>query len=340
MERILWIGEPCFANALKDCGWTAARAHKPEPDAPLCWQDLEKIAGFRPDVLVVAGDEKPPNVLGVENFPCLTVFHCFGAPDHWQAAYAQGFDAALVSSHSHMANFRDSILPEENIWWSPPFAGEESIAEQSADFEWDCALLEGGKTDSRRALEFKKDISALLPQIELHECKSPASLQGAKIALHHAAGENLESAVFEAMGRGCCLVTPRVKDGLGKLFVDGEHLVAYKPEDAGDAQYRIDFLLQRPELRQHIANMGQEEIRGKHLAIHRAQALTDHLCDLYMLGAENIIENRLQNVDSRRNFLEDIYMAAGSHEANGELKSALMAAAKGEYGLYGFDSQQ
>ena len=54
MQRLLWIGSPFFSDALSSCGWDAVARHNFEHAAVFGWHDLVRIAGFEPDVLVVA----------------------------------------------------------------------------------------------------------------------------------------------------------------------------------------------------------------------------------------------------------------------------------------------
>ena len=89
MRRLLWIGNPFFCRSLRQCGWDAVATHNFETPQAYGWDDLCRLAGFTPDVLVVADKSRAPFVLGVEKFPCLTIFYSVDAHIHaWQALYA------------------------------------------------------------------------------------------------------------------------------------------------------------------------------------------------------------------------------------------------------------
>lgn len=74
MQRILWLGSPFFGAELHAVGWQNVAMHNVGGDRVFGWEDLVRLAGFVPDVLVVGDNSRPPFVIGVENFPCLTVF--------------------------------------------------------------------------------------------------------------------------------------------------------------------------------------------------------------------------------------------------------------------------
>lgn len=305
MQKLLWIGEPYFAGALPDCGWAETAILKPGHPAA-SWEDLVKKAGFAPDVTVVAAENDSPPLMGIENLPCLTVFYSANFRD-WHLAYAQAFDAAIISSFDQIPNFYMGRLQPENIWWSPPFASDDAQPASNIAQVWDCLYIPNADYSDNNG-NFADKIAAGLTDFHIRAGNNAEHMPKARILLLHSEKNELDASIFDALGRGCCLVTPRVKDGLGKIFVDGEQLVAYTPGDAGDALYRINFLLERPELRKHIAASGNEEINAFHRAIHRAQSLTDHLCDLYMAGMEGIVGARLGESDSiRQDYLEEMY---------------------------------
>ena len=70
MQRLLWIGSPFFCQSLRSCGWQDVALHNFEDARVFCWEELVRLAGFIPDVLVVADKSRPPFVLGMERFPC------------------------------------------------------------------------------------------------------------------------------------------------------------------------------------------------------------------------------------------------------------------------------
>lgn len=332
MQKLLWIGSPFFAPELADCGWENVRVHNFETPDIYCWDDLVALAGFTPDVLVVADKSRPPFVLGMEEFPCLTVFYSVDSHIHsWQPMYAQGFDACLVSLKDNIPLFTGPFLPANHVWWSPPFAKESDQPQEGVNHEWDCLFVGSNNKEvmPRRAL-FLENLGKKLPSLQIMGGNYQTLYPRAKVLINHAEHGDMNFRIFEAMGCGKCLVTPRIGHGLPNMFVDGEHLVFYAPEDAGDASYRINFLLDHPEIIDHIGKTAYEAINAGHRAKHRAQALTDHLCDLFMEGAEDIVASRRAKAALiREKCLTLPYLLWAGEVSQPVIKDAYLEAAKG-----------
>lgn len=333
MERLLWIGSPFFCHSLRDCGWQHVAFHNFEEPRVFCWDDLVRIAGFVPDVLVVADKSRPPFVLGVEDFPCLTVFYSVDSHIHaWQTMYAQAFDACLVSLADHLERFAGPFLPAERVWWSPAFAHEEDQPVPDCERRWDCLFVGNVNAAMPRRSAFLKDLGERLPGLHVQSGDYRALYPQARVLLNHCERGDLNFRVFEALGCGGCLVTPRIGHGFGKLFVDGEHLVAYAPGDAGDAHYRIIFLLENPEIMDYIRATGLAEVNARHRARHRAEAFTDHLCDVWMQGADELVARRRQQAAAvRANCLRIPYLLWANEVPQPALKAAYLEAANGRF---------
>ncbi len=80
---------------------------------------------------------------------------------------------------------------------------------------------------------------------------------------------------FEALSCGSLLLSKRVKDGADILFKEGEHFVAFGPED--DLIKIIKYYLSHDEEREKIAAQGHELVISKHTYWHRAQTILDTL---------------------------------------------------------------
>ena len=98
------------------------------PSEVYTWERILTLTGGEPPEAVVAGDlSGPPFILGVENFPCLTVFYSVDAHIHaWHPAYAQGFDLCLVSLKERTGDFCTGRLSSVRIIWSPPYARDDA----------------------------------------------------------------------------------------------------------------------------------------------------------------------------------------------------------------------
>lgn len=341
MRKILWLGPPFFAKALRDCGWEDVYIHCSPGYQIYSWDELANIAGFAPDVLVVADASTPPPVLGVENFPCLTVFYSVDSHIHsWHPHYAQAFDTCLVSLGDHVDNFFGPFLGHERICWSPAFAKEEDLPKPEEPKIWDCLFV--GTNDRSlmpKRYAFLQELATHVPSLQVKSGNYTQLYPQSRVLVNQAEGGDLNFRVFEAMGCGGCLVTPRVGHGLDKMFVDGEHLVGYAPGDAGDAAYRINFLLQNPDLCEYIGQAGLAEINAKHRAIHRAQTFTDHLCDLAMHGIKELVAMRRTNAHAiRARVLTEPYLLWAREMTLDSQKESFLAAARGKFGPTGIQA--
>lgn len=331
MRNLLWVGNPYFANELGACGWENVRVHDFFELRTYGWEDLKNIAGFEPDVVVVADKSLPPFVLGMEDFPCLTVF--YSVDDHihsWHPAYARGFDACLVSLKDKLNAFPGPGLPASRVWWSPPYAKSEDAPDKNAEKIWDCLFV--GTLDSAtmpKRDRFMRELGGLVPGLHIEKGDYRRLFSRARALINQAERGDLNFRVFEAMGCGGCLVTPRVKHGLEDMFIDGEHAVFYVPDDAGDAAHKINFLLSHPDVAEYIGQTAKEEVDRKHRAIHRAQAFTDNLCDLFVNGADEIVNARRKNASRvRKDSLAEPYLLWANEIPDTEIKKAYLEAAR------------
>lgn len=296
MQKLLWIGPEGFAPALGDCGWDVA-IQRDWKTAPSSWNQLVSACDFTPDVLVVSA--LSPFIRGMEGFPCLTVLYLpQTAPPEWAISYSAGFDACLVAASDFICHFQH-FIPAERVLWSPPHAGRERRLQPDA--RPNCLFM-GASTSQTETFLAKLAEKGLSP--ERGKALTPAC--GQLILTANEPGE-FDGALLDLMGTGCCVVTPRVGNGLERLFVDGEHFVGYAPRDAGDAAYRLNFLLKNAALVEHIGKSAREAINGGHREIHRARAFTDFLCDILLNDPQGIIASRLSQAADLGSFIEPVY---------------------------------
>lgn len=333
MQRLFWIGSPFFSSSLVECGWQV-HVFNFEDVAVYGWQDLVRMAGWEPEVVVVADKSRPPFVLGMEDFPCLTVFYAVDSHIHsWYPYYAQGFDCCLVSLRDHIPLFAGKRLPESVLFWSPPYARDEDLPIGGAAKQWDCLFVGtvNPATTPRRA-QFLEDVRRRVPGLHTTRGNYRQLFSSARVLLNHCEGGDLNFRVFEALGCGGCLVTPRIQHGLHELFVDGEHLVMYAPDDAVDAAMKINFLLADAELANYIAQTGMALVDGKHRAVHRAQAFTDFMCDMWMHDPQGMVAaRRAKAQEIRQRWLRMPYLLLAGEIQYPLLQRAYLAAAQGTW---------
>ncbi len=227
MRKLFWIGSPFFAPSLQEYGWDV-RIHNFEHTAIFGWKDIVSLAGGEPDVVVVADKSRPPFVLGMETFPCLTVFYCVDSHIHsWYPLYAQGFDICLMSLRDHIPRMVGKFLTAENIWWFPPFAKEEDRP-LPANPKWD-ALFVGSVNPVTTPLRarFLSALQKEIPGVHITRGNYRELYAQAKLVLNFCEFGDLNFRVFEALGCGACLITPSVEHGQHLLFAPGEDLLEY-----------------------------------------------------------------------------------------------------------------
>lgn len=293
------------------------------------------MAGWEPEVVVVADKSRPPFVLGMEDFPCLTVFYAVDSHIHsWYPHYAQGFDICLVSLRDHLPLFANKRLHESSLLWSPPFARNEDMPVEGAAPQWDCLFV--GSVDpvvTPKRLQFFDELKQSVPGLHVTHGNYRQLFSSGRVLVNHCEGDDLNFRVFEALGCGGCLVTPRIGHGMCELFVDGEHLVMYAPGDAMDAAAKINFLLADKELTNYIAETGMALVNAKHRALHRAQAFTDFMCDVWMNDPQGIVDmRRAQATQIREQWLRVPYLLLAKEMNYPLLQQAYLEAAQGKWG--------
>lgn len=346
MANIIWAGTRFFGPKLEELGHKVYFVPQ-EPDRAFAWSDLLRRAKLparqQPDLVVVADQSAPPFVLGMESFPCLTAFYAVDSHIHsWYPRYAQGFDFCLVSLKDHLPLFADAEIPPERVIWSPPYMLDKVTDTQTAtapEKDWD--LLFVGKVDENinpERLTFLRNLKVRLEgRAELHwQSGSFAQLfPRARLVLNHSIGGDLNFRVMEALGCGACLLTPRVRNGQAGLFADGRDLFVFDQGSAaewGELVNRIETLLHNPELRAKTAQSGLEKVNSAHLAIHRAQRLSEAVSGLLAgggAGASALVAARLARQDElRKHYLRLIYLLLAESEERPALRRAYLAEAK------------
>lgn len=354
MPRLLWIGSPFFSDALASCGWETA-LHNFENPAVYGWEELVRTAGFTPDVLVVADKSRAPFVLGMEDFPCLTVFYSVDSHIHsWQPFYAQGFDACLVSLRDHLARFAGAFLPPERVWWSPAFAWAADAPCPDVDKDTDCLFVGNVNAALPRRAAFLDALGGRLPGLVVTRGAYRELYPRARVLLNHCEHGDLNFRVFEAMGCGGCLVTPRVGHGLTELFTEGEHLLCYAPDTSDapvagrmaaaaaehaaaravdEAERHIRFLLAHPDRVERMGRAALAAVDAGHRAVHRARALVRRLQELLPHAADITARRRARAAAIREGCLRLLYLHWAEEAGNAALREAYLAAARGCFGM-------
>ncbi len=285
---VAWAGNRYFSNELAALGWRIA--HVPLQGF-IDWNTVVEKCGCTPDLFVHGDRSAAPLIRGLEGFPCPTVSIFVDTHIHsWHPLYAQGFDLCTVAMRDHIANFRGRRLPDERILWLPLFARRQDTPRPDIDQVHD--LLFVGKVDPEVAPErsrFLERLSALAP-LTVKRGPYRELFPTGKIILNESERGDLNFRVFEALGCGCCLITPDVGHGLRDLFTAGEDLFTYPPGDAEAAARITHDLLADEETRHRVAASGLARVDAAHRDFHRAQQFAEWLesFDLEALATERL----------------------------------------------------
>ena len=335
MQRILWTGNPFFVRSLAACGWTHVYYHSFQAFEVFTFDDLVRAAGFVPDVLVVADKSLPPFILGVEEFPCLTVFYAVDSHlQSWYPNYAQAFDLCLLSLKDHFPFFVSEYLTSERILWSPPFALDSARPPEIAPPKrWDCLFVGNVNSNTPRRKEFLARLQEREQGLFVTRGSFVELFPQARVLFNYCEHGDLNFRVFEALGMGGALVSPRIANGQDELFRDGTHCLLYTPDDVDAASACIRRLLADDTLRSSLARNGLAAVDSAHRATHRAKAFTEHVSRFWPEHEEIIAERRSRARMIRRDYLKLIYLLWAREFEDEAVRFAYLSHATGNFSL-------
>jgi hypothetical protein len=276
---VAWLGREYFGGSLGGFGFTV-QVHSYHEPRLFAWEDIVALCGRAPDVLVLGDRSHPPPFLGLESYPCLTVFYSVDSHIHaWHPLYAQAFDACIVGLKDDLPRFAEGRLGPEDVLWSPAYAlNPGQMPYQPAAPEWDVLFVgtvDPETTPARAA--FLNRLGRVLPGLHVARGDFLELFPKGRVILNVAERGDLNFRVFEALAMGCALLTPRTGNGLADLFAHGEDLLTYAPDDEADCAAKARWLLERPEEAARMAASGLAKVDTAHRAVHRARACADFL---------------------------------------------------------------
>ncbi len=333
-DRLLvWLGPPFFSTRLSSLGWEVLHREHNLAEVRTWDHILEYTGGRVPDVVVAADGSTPPLLAGMEAFPCLTVLYAVDTHVHsWYPLYAQGFDICLVSLKDHVPQFCKGRLTARDVWWWPAYARDEHRPpENPAAPVWD--LLFVGTVDQERTPERYRFFTALQKEFSgLHVTRGNfiELFPKARLLLNECAAGDLNFRVFEALGCGGCLLTPRIGHGLTELFADKRDLFLYAQHDPASLLPLVAELLADEPLLRRVAASGLAAVDAKHRASHRAAEFTRRLGALFDSGeAERRIALRRSGAAAMHaEYLRVLYLHHAESLEGSPLREAYLRAAR------------
>lgn len=276
---VAWLGREYFGGSLRDFGFEVVVHSYHEPRL-FAWEEIMALYGRAPDVLVLGDRSHPPPFLGLENYPCLTVFYSVDSHIHaWHPLYAQAFDACIVGLKDDLPRFAEGRLSREDVLWSPAYAlNPEQMPYSPAKPEWDVLFV--GTVDKETTpirAAFLERLKGILPGLRVTRGDFLTLFPKGRVILNIAERGDLNFRVFEALAMERALLTPRTGNGLLDLFTDGEDLLTYSPDDEADCAAKARWLLDHPAEAARMAASGRAKVDTAHRAVHRAKACAGFL---------------------------------------------------------------
>ena len=272
---IAWAGNAYFASHMRNAGHRVFVM--PRDVSSLSWDDIVAKCGSSPDIFIYGDMSVTPFLKRIESFPCLTVFYAIDTHIHsWYPRYAQAFDVCCVAMRDHMPAFLGYRLNEGQVFWLPLFSKDHDrrIGERGSE---SVDVIFVGKNDPHITPGRFRLLKYLAERVPLEVRRgSYAELYGqARLVLNISEHGDLNFRVFEALGCGACLVTPRVGHGLLELFRDGEDLFTYDMGDRDGLVRLIRDVLADEGRRNRVADSGFALVNERHKAAIRSAELIE-----------------------------------------------------------------
>jgi glycosyltransferase involved in cell wall biosynthesis len=316
---IAWAGNAYFAAHMRNAGHQVFVMPRNVPF--LTWDDIVSRCGSPPDLFVYGDMSVTPFLKQVESFPCLTVFYAIDTHIHsWYGRYAQAFDVCCVAMRDHMTGFSGHRLQKGQVFWLPLFSKDHDrriAPETSPPFD----LIFVGKNDPHITpgrFRLLKYLAEHVP-LEVRQGSYPELYGQARLVLNISEHGDLNFRVFEALGCGACLVTPRVGHGLLELFRDGTDLFTYEMGDRDGLVRLIRDVLANEKRRRAVADSGLTLVNARHRAVHRSAELMEMLEGI---DGGRLVASRLAETEAiRQEYLRLLYLHFAETEPSTERAS-------------------
>jgi spore maturation protein CgeB/Tfp pilus assembly protein PilF/ubiquinone/menaquinone biosynthesis C-methylase UbiE len=279
-HNVLTCGPTISDETLTAWDMLAVKERVEQHDVDVPWDssmgDITRAlpGGFEPELLlwVESGvNFTPPDLASLE---CPRA--CYLIDSHinleWHLKWAQLFDFVFVAQKRYIPRFEEAGCRE--VHWLPLACDPElhrrhSDVEKKHDVGFVGSLTEGHarRVELLRQLSEKSDVHKERCFLE----DMVRVLNESRIVFNSALANDMNMRVFEALGCGSLLVTDRAEgSGLEEFFRDGEHLVIYDDSNLAD---KVQYYLEREDLREKVARQGREEVLARHTYEHRAAEL-------------------------------------------------------------------
>ncbi|MBI2424911.1 MAG: glycosyltransferase [Candidatus Hydrogenedentes bacterium] len=240
-------------------------------------------AGWEPDLIVGISDFGHPLGADMTGLRCPKVYLSI---DTWQSPidYADAifFDAVFTAQKSFVPRLQ--ATGSRHVYWLPLGADPEvhhpccDAPERDISFAGSVAA---GVHETRRGLLTRLRESHSVGHFEnAYGEDFCRALCSGRLVFNHAAVNDLNMRVFEALAMGKLLLTNREseRNGLCDLFEDRKHLIIYD-----SAEHLLELareFLENPDRARIIGEAGRAEVLAKHTYVHRVQTILDTVAAL------------------------------------------------------------
>jgi glycosyltransferase involved in cell wall biosynthesis len=230
---------------------------------------------FQPDLFLWVESPRFLEVKVRKPFPCPTA--CYVIDTHMRAAelrsLARQYDTVFVAQRDDAKAFASEGL---NAQWLPLGADPEIHAPAVVQTEFDVGFV--GYIEAARYKERFELLRGLSQEFKVHVAKAYGREMAeaycrCRVGFNKSLKGDVNMRVFEVMCMGLPLLTDRIGNGLGELFVEGKHFVGY--DGAEELHKQVRALLADTAMRARVGAAGRNEIIRAHTYDHRAKTIIE-----------------------------------------------------------------
>jgi len=284
--KIILLNYPYLREELRQAGVdviAAGMTRDSDIVLPLENYSLDNIlsaAGFTPDWIVFTDSMNRVIPRGLEDasVPLAACFIDSTINRFWQEPLARLFDLALMDQLNDAQSLKEA---GSNAHWFPLAADSSIYRPLSLPKQYDVSFIGYRNPETRmkrenilRLLGNKFNLNVLIGDPPVSAADAAAIYNRSRLVLNENMFPSVNLRLFEAMGCGAALLTEENDAGLDRLFVDGEHLITYNPDNL---LQKVEHYLTNETRRESVAARGCKSVHEHHTMTARAGQLLEIL---------------------------------------------------------------
>lgn len=232
---------------------------------------LARLEGWQPELIIHTEIHTNYFYRGIERAACPTVWRTIDNHIHgWQPRYAPTHDVVLVAQKDYLPEFQSH---HPYAFWLPLNSFSQVHfdrgLERAVPVSFVGSLNPAMHPERARFFDALRQRVPVEVQAGLNHEELSRLYNRSKLVVNQCVHLDLNYRVFEAMGNGAMLITPRIQNGMLELFTEGKELVTFAPGDVEEAARLVHYYLEHDEERQAIAEAGRRAIERAHTLEHR-----------------------------------------------------------------------